>query len=189
MQLRNAIEIILHPENEWLRMEEQETERRSLLRYGMTCIVLSHGLLLLWIFISTSNRGVSYPHTSYGPLYLSVAVLFRFAMNLGCLFLLPSLIAELAPSFHGTRDSFRALKLYVFAMTPAWAGMIFGGLGILSGFYSIYLLWNYADVALDIPPLKKVSFVVTIVFLLMILQWIFYAMALPIADLVLKSSS
>jgi hypothetical protein len=184
-RLRTALAIIVHPENEWVRMEEEETARINLQRYGITCIVISHALLLLWIFVYALNR-VPSSHSSYGPLYWSVAIFFRFALNLACLFVLPPLIAELAPSFRGTRDSLNALKLYVFALTPAWVGMIFGWFGILSGsIYSIYLLWKYAGDALAIPPLKKVSFVVTICFLLMILQWALYAVALPLAQMVL----
>lgn len=84
-----------------------------------------------------------------------VAAVFSFCMALVGVFVLSLIINALAPTFGGEKNSGQALKLAVYAYTPAWlAGVlqivpVLGLLGIFAALYAVYLLY------LGLPRLMK----------------------------------
>ena len=81
--------------------------------------------------------------------------IFSYAMSCAMVLILGLIIDLLAPTFGGRRDFEDAFKLAVYSCTPLWLAGIFlilPGLRflLLTGCYSIYLLW------LGIPRLMKV---------------------------------
>ena len=90
-----------------------------------------------------------------------------YLLHLGGILLAAWAIKFLAPTFGSKSDLPSALKIVVYAMTPAWLVGVFSlvpGLGILSllGFYGIYLLVLGLPVVLETPPNKVVWYTISI---------------------------
>jgi|GEM_PF-1940248 hypothetical protein len=164
MQLSNAKEIVLHQEAEWTRVMSDESERQNLLRYGMTLIFIAYTLRFLLSLLFSTLISAFVP---YSTLYMVSSVIIEFALAMAALYFVPQILAALAPNFGGKNDSLNALKLYVFAATPAWLGMalvvipVIGWLAaIAGGVYGIYLFWQHLPDALGVPADKKVGYVI-----------------------------
>jgi hypothetical protein len=93
-----------------------------------------------------------------------------FVMAIVSVFIVSIIINGLAPTFNGQKDSTMAMKVAVYAYTPAWvAGVLtvlplLGVLAILAGLYGIYLLYLGLPVLMKCPQDKSVGYtVVTVV--------------------------
>ena len=100
-------------------------------------------------------RALSYAIVSY---ILSFVVVYVVAL----------IIDALAPTFNGQKNSANALKLAVYANTPAWIVGVFSllpGLGILRilGLYGLYLLWLGLPKLMKSPPEKTVGYTVAVI--------------------------
>lgn len=185
MQLSNAKEIVLNQNAEWSRVMSDESERQSLLRYGMTLILIAYALRFLLSLLFSSILSAFVP---YGTLYMVSSVVVEFALAIAALFFVPQILAALAPSFGGKNDSLNALKLYVFAATPAWLGMALSVIPVLGwlaaiagGLYGIYLFWQHFADAMSIPAEKKVGYVILAVVVLAVIQIVIGAIGGAIA--------
>ncbi len=174
MQLSNAKDILLHQNAEWSRMMKEESDRQSLLRYAITLILIAYALLfvltaLFWMAISAV--------IPFSVLHAITVVVVQCALTVASLYFVPSILGALAPSFGGKNDSLSALKLFVFAGTPAWIGTsigiipLFGWLLALAGaVFGIYLFWQHVAEAMSIPAEKKVGYVVVAIITLAVIQ-------------------
>jgi len=104
-------------------------------------------------FIGMSLLGFGLFHV---PLLYGVSsMLARYVLTLAMVYVLALIVDALAPSFGGTRDRLRALKLVVYGSTAAMVGGVFSLLpalwilGLLAALYSIYLFY------LGLPTLMK----------------------------------
>jgi hypothetical protein len=92
----------------------------------------------------------------------------RYALSLVATWVLALIIDGLAPSFGGTRDSMKALKVAAYSSTAAWVAGIFmllpslGILGLL-GLYSLYLLYLGLPVLMKAPQEKAVGYTVVVI--------------------------
>lgn len=147
--------ILLQPKAEWAAIAAESTGTAELyLKYiiplaaigpvatfiGMS--LLGYDVPLLGRFRTPILAGLSTAVVSY---VLALVGVFAFAL----------VIDALAPTFGGTKDPLRALRVATYSFTPAWlAGILFalpalGVLAILAGLYGIYLLY------LGLPVLMK----------------------------------
>ena len=141
-----------------------ESERQSLLRYGMMLIFIAYALRFALTLVFA---GIMSAFVPYGTLYIVSSLVIEFLLAIAALYFIPQILAALAPSFGGKNDSLNALKLYVFAATPGWLGMALAVIPILGwlaaiagGLYSLYLFWLHFADALTIPADKKVGYVI-----------------------------
>ncbi|HET6400268.1 MAG TPA: Yip1 family protein [Candidatus Kapabacteria bacterium] len=185
MQLSNAKEIVLNQNAEWTRVMSDESERQSLLRYGMTLILIAYALRFLLSLLFASVMSAFVP---YGTLYMVTSVVIEFALAIAALYFVPQILAALAPSFGGKNDSLNALKLYVFAATPAWLGMALSVIPVLGwlaaiagGVYSIYLFWQHISDAMSIPAEKKVGYAILAVVIIVVIEMVIGAIGGAIA--------
>ncbi|HZK75817.1 MAG TPA: YIP1 family protein [Candidatus Kapabacteria bacterium] len=185
MQLSNAKEIVLNQNAEWTRVMSDESERQSLLRYGMTLILIAYALRFLLNLLFANVISAFVP---YGTLYMVSSVVIEFALAIAALYFVPQILAALAPSFGGKNDSLNAMKLYVFAATPAWLGMALGIIPVLGwlaaiagGLYAIYLFWQHVADAMSIPVEKKVGYVILSVVVIVVIQMVIGAIGGAIA--------
>jgi hypothetical protein len=191
MQLSNAKEIVLHQNAEWTRVMSDESERQSLLRYGMTLILIAYALLFILTTLVSMAISTIIP---FSAVHVVASVVVEFALAVATLYFVPQILASLAPSFGGTNNPLNALKLYVFAATPAWIGMalavipVLGWLAALAGgIYAIYLFWQHFADAMSIPADKKVGYVVVAVITLVVIEFVIGMIGTGIANAVAPS--
>ena len=188
MQLSNAKEIVLHQNAEWTRVMSDESERQSLLRYGMMLIFIAYALLFVLTALVSMAISTIIP---FSALHVVTSVVINFVLAIATLYFVPQILAALAPSFGGKNDPLNALKLYVFAATPAWIGMavavipLIGWLAaIAGGIYAIYLFWQHFADAMSIPADKKVGYVILAVVIIAVIEFIISAIGNGIANVV-----
>jgi hypothetical protein len=113
-----------------------------------------------------------------------LATLLGFALALVGVFVLALIVNALAPTFKGTRDLNRALKIAAYAATPAWLGALFGLLpalgtllGLLAAIYAIYLMYLGLPVLMRAPQDKAVGYTATVVICSIVLGIVVGALA------------
>ena len=165
MQITRARNILMQQDQEWSKFIAEELESQALIRYG-------------FLFIILSNVAAVLSHSYYGfgwfNYYLAMQVV-NCAIQVGCLYFLPSFFARLATSFGGQNNQLNALKLYVFSMTPGWVGSLFvlvpvagGFVALAGGLFTIYLFWKHVGEAMSIPQEKQVQYVLACVALIIL---------------------
>jgi len=100
---------------------------------------------------------------------LTLAVVSFVMAIVGC-FIVAFIVNALAPSFGGEKNSNQALKVVVYAYTPAFiAGVlrilpIFGGLiGFLAALYGLYLLYLGLPRLMKCPQDKSIGYTIVVV--------------------------
>jgi len=79
------------------------------------------------------------------------------------------IVNGLAPTFAGTKDSLRAIKLVAYGCTAIWISGIFSLLpmiailGVLLGLYSIYLIYTGIAVMMRCPPEKAGAYTAVVI--------------------------
>jgi hypothetical protein len=123
-------------------------------------------------FIGGSLIGRSMPFIgSYRVPIVSglVMAIFMFVMALVGVFIVSLIINYLAPSFGAQKNSAQALKVAVYAYTPAWvAGVLqilpmLGLLAVLAGLYGLYLLYLGLPRLMKCPQEKAVPYTAIVV--------------------------
>ncbi len=188
MQISNAKEVILHHEAEWTRILSDENDKQSLLRYGMVLLTIAYVLLFaLSLVVGMAVTSI----LPFSALHIITSVAIQFALSIASLYFVPMILASLAPSFGGQNNPMNALKLFVFASTPAWLGMavsmipLLGWLAaIAGGIFAIYLFWHHVAEAMSIPAEKKVGYVVVAVIVLVVINIVIGMIGAGIANLV-----
>jgi len=188
MQISNAKSIVFNQEAEWSRMMAEESERQSLLKYGITLIVVSYVLLFVLSFLFSMAVSLVAP---FSAMHMMTSVVVQFALAVASLYFVPNILAMLAPSFGGENNQLNALKLFVFASTPAWLGTavgvipIIGWLAAIAGaLYSIFLFWKHFTQAMSIPEDKKIQYLAVSVLVLIAVHFVIGAIGAAIANVV-----
>lgn len=188
MQLSNAKAIVLNPTTEWSRVMSEENERQSLLRYGITLIVISYVLLFLLSLLFSMVISVFAP---FSAMHIVANVIVDFALAIATLYFVPQILASLAPNFGGKNDALSALKLYIFAATPMWLGMsiavipVIGWLAAIAGaIYGIYLFWQHFAQAMSIPEDRKIGYVIVSIIVIGLIEVVISAIGNGIANVV-----
>ena len=122
-------------------------------------------------FIGLTLVGVGGFGVSYRLPILSglVQMIVSYLLTLAMVFVLAMLVNGLAPSFGGTKDSVRALKLVAYGTTASFLGGIFNLipmlslLGVLASLYSIYLIYTGIAVMMRCPPDKAGAYTAVVI--------------------------
>jgi Yip1 domain len=188
MKLSNAKDVLMSQNAEWTRVMSEENDKQSLIRYGMTLLVIAYALVFVLSLISPSGMG---GFVAFSTTYVIAMVVVEFVIGIASLYFIPIILAALAPSFGGKNDSLNALKLFVFAGTASWIGMAFSKipyLGVLimiaGAVYAIFLFWSHVAEAMSIPANKKVGYVVVSVLVLAVIYIVIGAIGGIIANIV-----
>src|ERR1039457_678601 len=161
--------ICLKPRTEWDAFAEEETSTAELFKgYAVPLAAIPP----IAGFIGGSLIGRSMPFIgSYRVPIVSglVMAVFTFVMALVGVFIVSLIINYLAPSFGAQKNSAQALKVAVYAYTPAWvAGVLqilpmLGLLAILAGLYGLYLLYLGLPRLMKCPQEKAVPYTAVVV--------------------------
>ncbi len=163
--------ICLTPKTEWPVIAGETTATATL----MTGYVLPLAAIgAVAGFISSSIIGHSIPFlggTFRTPILMGAGVaIFTLIMAVVGVFILSLVINALAPSFGGQKDPAQALKVAVYAYTPAWIGGIFkilpwvgSLLVLLCALYCLYLLFTGLPALMKNPEDKSLGYTVVVV--------------------------
>ena len=98
-----------------------------------------------------------------------VQMIVSYLLTLAMVFVLALIVNGLAPTFGGTKDSVRALKLVAYGATASFLGGIFNlipvlaMLGVLASLYSIYLIYTGIAVMMRCPPDKAGAYTAVVI--------------------------
>jgi uncharacterized membrane protein len=161
--------ILMKPKDEWAVIEGETSSTGDLLGGYVAPLA---GIAALCGFVGSSLIGHSMPFvgTYRTPIFwgMGIAVL-TFAMAFVSVFILTAIISALAPTFGGQKNSAQAMKVAVYAYTPAWvAGVLnliplLGILGIIAALYGIYLLYLGLPQLMKNPGEKSVAYTAVVV--------------------------
>ena len=98
-----------------------------------------------------------------------IHMVLGYVLSLVTVFVMSLIVDALAPTFGGTKSPIQALKLVGYAFTSVFVGGIFsiipslGILGILTGLYSIYLVYTGVSPLMRCPPEKAGGYTAVVV--------------------------
>ena len=98
-----------------------------------------------------------------------IHMVISYVLSLVVVFVMSLIVDALAPTFGGTKSPIQALKLVGYSFTSVFVGGIFslipslGILGILTGLYSIYLLYSGISTLMRCPPDKAGGYTAVVV--------------------------
>ncbi|HVZ85995.1 MAG TPA: Yip1 family protein [Polyangia bacterium] len=170
--------ICLKPSAEWPVVEAETPSTRDLM-IGYVAPLAAIGPIAGFIGGSVIGRTLPFVGTyrvSFGA-GLAAAIV-TYAMAFVSIFILSLIINALAPSFGGQKNSTQALKVAVYAFTPAWvAGALqiltpLAILGILLAFYGLYLLYLGLPVLMKSPKEKALGYTVVVVLCAIVLGFL-----------------
>lgn len=161
--------ILLTPKSEWPAIEAEPTSTGT--------IVTSYVMPLAAIgavagFIGGSLVGISMPFvgTYRVPIMTGlIGALLAFGFAIAGVFILAFIINALAPTFGAQKDSGKALKVAVYAYTPAWVAgalQIVPALSVLAAIvalYGLYLLYLGLPALMKAPQDKAIGYTAVVV--------------------------
>lgn len=188
MQISNAKSIVFNQDAEWSRMMAEESERQSLIRYGITLTIVAYVLLFALTFLFSMAISTIVP---FSAMHMMTSVIVQFALAVASIYIVPQILAALAPSFGGENNSLNALKLYVFASTPIWLGSavavipVLGWLVAFAGLlFGAYLFWKHFEQAMSIPTDKKIPYLIVSVIILAVVYFVIGGIGSMVANMV-----
>ena len=161
--------ILLTPKTEWPAIEAEPTSTGAIVTgYAMPLAAIG----AIAGFIGGSLVGVSLPFlgTYRVPIMTGlVGAALTFCFAIVGIFILAFIINALAPTFGAQKDSNKALKVAVYAYTPAWiAGALqilpaLSVLAVIAGLYGLYLLYLGLPALMKAPHDKAVGYTAVVV--------------------------
>ena len=171
-----AKNICLTPKTEWPVIAGESTSTGSLMS-GYVAPLAIIGPIAGFIGGSVIGHTLPFVGTYRTPIVAGVGLaIFTFVMAFVGVFILSLIINALAPSFGGEKNSQQALKVAVYAYTPAWlAGILgiipfLGMLAVLAAFYSLYLLYLGLPKLMKCPEEKSIGYTVVVVICAIVLS-------------------
>jgi hypothetical protein len=167
--------ILMTPRAEWPRIDVEPATVAS--------IFTSYVLILAAIgpicrLIGQQAFGISFFGVTYTPpIGYSIAyAVLGYILSIVGTYVIALIIDALAPSFGGTKDPVKAVKVAAYSFTASWVAGIFyivPQLGILAilGLYSLYLLFLGLPVLMKVPQDKAIGYTVVVV-IAAIVVWI-----------------
>ena len=175
--VERAKRLLLDPNAEWPRIAEETTTPRDIFT-GYVMILAAIPVVavaIAMILFMPRLPGV------YGFSIMSVlaGAVVQYLLALAGVFALSLIIDALAPTFGGSKDSLRALKLAAYFPTALWVACaalvvpVLGAIVALVGFaYSLYLLYAGLPVLMKNPPDKTAPYFIVILLVAIILVWL-----------------
>ena len=161
--------ILLTPKTEWPAIEAEPTPAGTIVT-GYVMPLAAIGAIAGFIGGSLVGTTVPFLGTYRVPIMTGlIAAVFTFCLAIVGVFILAFIINALAPTFGAQQDSNKALKVAVYAYTPAWiagALQILPALGILAIFaalYGLYLLYLGLPALMKAPQDKAVGYTAVVV--------------------------
>ena len=180
--------ILTKPKAEWPAIDAEPATVKSLYT-GYACILAAIPA------VATLLGGQVFGHGAFGVTYRPpmigsiVTAVVSYGLSLGMVYVLALIIDGLAPSFDGSKDRLKALKVAVYASTAGWVAGVFmllpalAVLGILGGLYSLYLLYLGLPVLMKAPQAKALGYTAVTVIVAIVLSIAVSAVAAAVGGL------
>lgn len=161
--------IVLTPKTEWLAIAPETTPIRDLYLWYVVPLA---AIAPVARFLGTSLFGFSSPFSRHFQLPIAWALtqaIVHYVFALVGVFIVGLIIDALAPTFGGEKNRLQALKVAVYAWTPAWvAGILLiipslGALVLLASLYSIYVLYLGLPVQMKAPQEKAAGYTAVVI--------------------------
>jgi hypothetical protein len=174
--IQRAKNICLTPATEWPVIAAEPATTGGLLT-GYAAPLAAIGAIAG--FIGGAIIGTTLPFVGHYRVPMAaglIAAIYTFCMALVGVFVLSLIIDALAPTFGGEKNQIQALKVAVYAYTPAWlAGVLqivplLGILGIFAAIYGLYLLYLGLPRLMKSPQDKALPYTVVVVLCAIVLS-------------------
>jgi hypothetical protein len=160
--------ILLKPRQTWPVIAEEGGDTASIFT---NYVMILAAIPAVCAFIGLSLIGVGGFGVSYRMPILNgiVQMIVSYLLSLAMVFVIALIVNGLAPTFGGTKDSLRALKLVAYGCTAVWLSGVFNLLpalallGVLLGLYSIYLIYTGIAVMMRCPPEKAGAYTAVVI--------------------------
>ena len=176
-----AKNICITPKTEWPVIAGETTSTRDLMT-GYVAPLAIIGPIAGFIGGTIIGHTLPFIGTYRTPMLAGIGIaIFTFVMAFVGVFILSLIIDALAPTFGGEKSKQQALKVAVYAYTPAWlAGILslipfLGMLGIFVALYSLYLLYLGLPKLMKCPEDKAIGYTVVVVICAIVLSVIITA--------------
>ena len=160
--------ILLTPKSEWIVIEHEPGDPAYLFA---NYVAILAAIPAVCGFIGMSIIGISLPIVGtirVGIVSGIASAIVQYLLAFVMVYVLGLIIDALGPTFNGQKNPPNALKVAVYAMTPAWLAGVFSlipglrFLGIL-GLYGLYLLWAGLPPLMKAPEEKSLGYAATVV--------------------------
>jgi hypothetical protein len=178
--------ILLSPASEWGKIKDETyTVSDLFLRYAMILAAIPAVAALIGFSVIGFSYGLS---TIRMPIGSGVTYcIVNYVLSLVGVYLVAIIIDLLSPYFGAGKDMDTALKIAVFSMTPVWVAGIFyiipflSIIGILAGFYGLYILYLGIKQLKDAPADKEMLYFIAVVVSAVVINFILYAVVRAIS--------
>jgi len=159
---------LLQPAQEWAIIDKEPGSAAELYKSYIAPLAAIGPVASI---IGLSIFGVSVPLAGSYRLPLGNAIghaVTTYIFGIIGTYLLALIIDALAPTFHGSKNNFQALKVAAYSSTAAWLAGIFNLLPSLAllhilGLYSLYLLYLGLPVLMKAPQEKALPYTIVVV--------------------------
>lgn len=168
--------ILLHPKATWEVIDGEPATVGALYRgyaIPLAAVPVVCGLIGGLLFGHGSMFGVSFRPN---PVWSIVQSVIQYGLALGMIYVMALIIDVAAPNFEGTRSRVQAFKIAVYASTASWIGGVFlllpalAPLSVLTGLYSLYLLYLGLPRLMKAPEEKAAAYTVLVVVVAIVLS-------------------
>ncbi len=169
-------EIIINPQNEWHKINNENTGIKEVL----TGFVIPY---LLFILLASVIGSLLFRTIFFNPVYSIVYSIFNLLTYIVVILITPVILQALANNFSAEVDKVKALKLISFSFTPSYIiGIVIGFLPAFSvlgivGLYGLYIMWVGFDILINVSQDKKVGFYLVTI-LIIIIEFVIFSLIL-----------
>lgn len=172
--IQRAMSILMKPTGEWTAIKNEKWSTQDLyVKYAL----LLGAIPALAGFIGYALIGISVFGVTIRYPFVNAIVwtVLQYALSMGMVFGIAAIMDALAPTFGAKKDFNTSLKIVVFSWTASWVGGIFmiipslSPLAMLTGIYSLVLLYFGMSSIREIPKEKMVGYYVTVLVLAIVL--------------------
>jgi len=175
--------ILVNSKQEWQVIAE---EKKSIAELYTSYILWLAAIGPLASIIGMSLLGVRVPLVGIYRVPLGTAIVqavVSYALMLLGIGILAYVIDFLAPNFAGEKNLIQAFKVATYSATASFLGGIFsiwpalGILGLLAGFYSIYLLYLGLPLLMKVPQEKALIYTIAVILITVVIYIILGALS------------
>jgi hypothetical protein len=161
-------EIILTPQETWVKIKGEETTIKDLYTSyaGILALIPAIANFIGMSLIGSSFMGISFRVPIGTGL---VQAILQYVLTLVGIYVVAFIIDALAPSFESKKNMVAAMKVAVYASTPAWiAGILgiipmLGVLAIIASLYGLYLFYVGLPILMETPKEKVLGYFIVVI--------------------------
>jgi Yip1 domain len=167
-------DLLMKPKEEWVVIDaEPATVSGLFTSYVMilSAIPAIFTALGLFLFVPRSAVAIGGISISYGLTTTSIIVsaVVQYILGLVSVYIIALIIDGLAPTFGGTKDQLKSMKVAAYYPTAMWVAcllLIIPGIGLLGmligAIYSLYLLYLGLPILMKVPAEKLLGYFIAV---------------------------